>query len=98
MTSTLKTDPGGQYSHPVLAFEIMVLTQGTTIRVHINNREAVTIGDMDKSHARGYWEAINVPQVVPNKTSFPTINPLTCVALSGKAVISDVILWYQVNV
>lgn len=80
---------------PVIAFKVRP-DEDSTFKILMNNREVASF-NLDKSHTRCYWEPISATTAFPNGSSFSNPVPVKFIVRSGRVLLSDVIVWYQIK-
>ncbi|MEM7132384.1 MAG: hypothetical protein AAF702_39140 [Chloroflexota bacterium] len=80
---------------PMICFKVRP-DQDSSFKIRMNHREIASF-KLDQSHTRGYWETFNASQAFPEGAGFSDPTPVEFYISSGKIVVSDVVLWYQIK-
>ena len=80
---------------PILAFKVRP-DEDSVLKVSVNHHEIASF-DFDRSHTRGYWETWSAKTAFPEGQSFQTQTPVRFFLQAGKVVLSDVVIWYQIQ-
>ena len=81
--------------HASLAFKMRPLVD-TKLTVRVNHNKLFE-NTFDASHTRAYWETFSMKSVLGSDANTASDVPVSFFCNTGRIVISDVILWYQID-
>lgn len=80
---------------PILAFKVRP-DEDSSFTVFVNAREVASF-DLSQSVTRGYWEPFSANTAFPEGSRLSDNVPVRFLINSGRVILSDVVLWYQIR-
>jgi hypothetical protein len=81
---------------PILAFHARAF-EDSRFKVRINSRDLGT-WNLNAENVRGLWDPFNGSTAFPEGASIPSNVPVEFILQEGKIEVSQVVIWYQVEV